>query len=171
MGLRRQAITALGWCLQRPALMRANPDVEAKIRSELLADLDDPDWSIRSHAVDALIPLRADPEVRAKLQILAATDPYVTSEFSPPGRPAARFIVRDGTSSILASDAFSFYVTRTAETRSCRIQPASETPIGQQIIGPETQNFVKRMMCSHYDPTGVDPQSCWLVEPVNACTQ
>jgi hypothetical protein len=98
VGYQRQAVTALGWCLQRPAMMRANPDVLAKIRRELLADLSDPDRSIRGHAVEALSALRTDPEVRAKLQTVAATDPYVTSELSTPVRPGPRYIVRDGAS-------------------------------------------------------------------------
>ncbi|HTB10613.1 MAG TPA: hypothetical protein VK752_03535 [Bryobacteraceae bacterium] len=53
VGDRRQAVTALGWCLQRREMMSANPDVLAKIRRELLADLSDPDSSIRDHAVEA----------------------------------------------------------------------------------------------------------------------
>ncbi len=71
------------------ALMRANPDVAAKVRAELLADLDDPDWSVRDRAVVAMIPVRKDPEVRAKVQIVADTDPNITSEGSPPNRPRA----------------------------------------------------------------------------------
>jgi hypothetical protein len=70
-GYPRQAVTALGWCLQRPALMRANPGLLAKIRRELLADLDD--CTIAGHAMDALSALRADPEVRTRLQIIATS--------------------------------------------------------------------------------------------------
>jgi hypothetical protein len=36
VGDQRQAVTALGWCLQRPAMMRSNPDVLAKIRRKLV---------------------------------------------------------------------------------------------------------------------------------------
>jgi hypothetical protein len=171
VGYRRQAITALGWCLQRPALMRANPDVLAKIRRELLADLNDPDWSVRDHAVDALSALKTDPEVRVKLQIVATTDPYLTSEYSPPNKPGARYIVRDGTSFILSCDAFSFYVTRTPDTRVCRIQQASEALVDEQFLGPERKIMLKPWMCRHNDPTGQDPSLCWKVEPANACSQ
>jgi hypothetical protein len=171
VGGRRQAVTALGWCLQRPAMMRANPDVAIKIRRELLTDLGDPDWSIRLHAVDALIPLRTDPEVRAKLQAVAATDPYITADNSPPNRPGARFVVRDGASFILNSDAFSFYVTRTPETRSCHLQSASEPLRGEAVIGPERRSMLQPLMCSQYDPTGQELSLCWRVEPPNACAQ
>jgi hypothetical protein len=171
VGYRRQAITALGWCLQRPTMIRANPDVLIKIRRELLADLNDPDWSIRIHAVDALSPLKTDPEVRVKLQTVIATDPYITSEYSPPNKPGSRYIIRDGASFILNSDAFSSYVTRTSGSRICRVQPASQAITGETFIGPETADFVRRVMCSHYDPTGQDPSLCWKVEPANACSQ
>jgi hypothetical protein len=171
VGDQRQAVTALGWCLQRPAMMRANPDVLAKIRRELLADLSDPDRSIRGHAVEALSALRTDPEVRAKLQTVAATDPYVTSELSTPVRPGPRYIVRDGASFALNSDALSFYVTRTSDTRVCRIQQASDALVEEQFIGPESKTMLKPSMCRHYDPTGQDPSLCWKVEPANACSQ
>jgi hypothetical protein len=170
-GYRRQAVTALGWCLQRPAMMRAHPNVLAKIRRELLADLSDPDRSIRGHAVEALSALRTDPEVRAKLQAVATTDPYVTSEFSTPIKPGPRYIVRDGASFVLTSDAFSFYVTRTSDTRVCRIQQVSEALVEEQFIGPESNAMLKPSMCRHYDPTGQDPSLCWKVEPANACSQ
>jgi hypothetical protein len=171
VGYQRQAVTALGWCLQRPAIMRANPDVLAKIRRELLADLNNPDRSIRGHAVEALSALRTDPEVRAKLQIVAGTDPYVTSEISTPIKPGPRHIVRDGASFILNSNELSFYVTRTSDTRVCRIQQASEALVEEQFIGPESKDILKPSMCRHYDPTGQDPSLCWKVEPANACSQ
>ena len=171
LGYQRQAVTALGWCLQRPAMMGANPDVLAKIRRELLADLSDPDRSIRDHAVEALSALRTDPEIRAKLQIVADTDPYVTSELSTPAKPGPRYIVRDGASFVLNSDAFSFYVTRTPDTRVCRIQQTSEALVEEQFIGPESKAMLKPSMCRHYDPTGQDPSLCWKVEPANACSQ
>jgi HEAT repeat protein len=150
VGDRRQAVTALGWCLQRPAMMRASPHVLAKIRRELLADLNDPDWSVRDHAADALSALRTDPEVRAKLQ----ANPYFASEFST-----------------LSSDAFSFYVTRASDTRVCRIQQASQALVEEQFIGPESIDNLNPRMCSHYDRTGQDPSLCWKVEPANACWQ
>lgn len=171
VGDQRQAVTALGWCLQRTAMMSANPDVLAKIRRELLADLSDPDRSIRGHAVEALVALRTDPEVLAKLQIVAETDPYVNSELSTPAKPDPRYLVRDGASFVLNSEAFSFYVTRTSDTRVCRIQPASEALAEEQFLGPQSKAMLKSLMCSHYDPTGHDPSLCWKVEPANACSR
>ncbi len=149
-GDRRQAVTTLGWCLQRPAMMRANPGVLAKIRSELLADLSNPDSSIRGHAAEALSALRTDPEVRAKLQ----ADPYLIAEFRA-----------------LSSDTFSFYVTRSTEARVCRIQQASEAPVEEQFIGPDSKDALKPLMCRRYDPTGQDPSLCWHVVPANVCSQ
>jgi hypothetical protein len=171
VGDRRQAVTALGWCLQRREMMSANPDVLAKIRRELLADLSDPDSSIRDHAVEALSALRTDPEVRTKLQIVADTDPYVNSELSTPAKPGPHYLVRDGASFVLNSDAFSFYVTRTPGTRVCRIQPASKALVEEQFLGPQSKAMLKSLMCSHYDPTGQDPSLCWKVEPADACSQ
>lgn len=161
VGYRRQAITALGWCLERPSMMLLNPDMFDEIRSELLADLNDPDWSVRQHAVDALPAIRTDPEVRARLQIVAATDPYVAS---------GHYSVREAASLMLSSDSFSFYVTRTSDTRLCSVQQTSEVIIVQQFIGPERKAVLKPLMCSHYDPTGQDASLCWKVEPANACS-
>jgi hypothetical protein len=149
-GDRRQAVATLGWCLQRPAMMRANPGVLAKIRRELLADFSNPDWGIRNHAAEALSALRTDPEVRAKLQ----ADPYLISLFRA-----------------LSSDAFSFYVTRSTEARVCRIQQASEAPVEEQFIGPDSKDALKPLMCRRYDPTGQDPSLCWHVVPANVCSQ
>jgi HEAT repeat protein len=168
---RRRAVSALGWCLQRPALLRSHPDVLTKIRRELLADLGDPEWSIRSGAVGALSALRTDPEVRAKLQAMAATEPSLAAELRNPNRSGTPHTLRYAISSMLDSDdsSFSFYVTRTAGTRVCRIQPSSDSPVDEQFIGPETKSMLTSLMCSHFDPTGQDPSVCWRVEPVNAC--
>lgn len=165
------AVTALAWCLQRPALMRSHPDVLIKIRRELLADIGDPEWSIRSGAVAALSALRTDPEVRAKLQAMAATEPSLAAELRNPNGSGAPHTLRYAILSILDSDdlSFSFYVTRKAGTRVCRIQPSSDSPVDEQFIGPETKSMLTSLMCSHFDPTGQDPSVCWRVEPVNAC--
>lgn len=152
-------------------MMGANPDVLAIIRRELLADLSDPDRTIRDHAVEALVALRADPEVRAKLQIVADTDPYIDLELGLPAKPGPRYLIREGASFVLNSEAFSFYVTRTSDTHVCRIQPASEALAEEQFLGPQSKAMLKSLMCSHYDPTGQDPSLCWKIEPANACSQ
>ena len=131
-------------------MIRANPGVLAKIRSELLADLSNPDSSIRGHAAEALSALRTDPEVRAKLQ----ADPYLISLFRTVG-----------------SDAYSYYVTRSPDTRVCRLQRASEALVEEQFIGPESKANLEPSMCRHYDPTGQDPSLCWKVEPANVCSR
>lgn len=169
---RGQAFTALAWCLQRPGMMRANPGVLAKIRRELLADLGEQDCTVRGNAMAALSALRADPEVRARLQIMATSGPTAAdySKASKANKPDLSCILRYGASSILSSDAFSFYVTRTPGTRVCRVQPTAEALVKEQFIGPERKAMLKPLMCSHYDPTGQDPSLCWKVEPANACS-
>jgi len=152
-------------------MMQANPAVAAKIRSALLSLMGDPDPIVRGSAADALSPLRTDPEVRARLRAMATSDPYLSSDYrTKEGLP--RYIVRETADRALnPPDAFSFYITRSPDTRACRIQPASEKPIGELYMGPERQLVLRPRMCGHYDPTGLDPQSCWLVEPFNVCTQ
>ena len=168
VGYRWQSVRVLGSCLQRPAMMLANPAVGSKIRSALMAELNDPEWQVRLVAAEVLSPLRTDPEVRAKLQSIAASDPYSGPDGLTQGGTAFR--VREAAARALnPPDAFSFYVTRSLDTRSCRVQPASEAPAGELFIGPERTTVVRPTMCSHYDPTGLDPQSCWLVEPLNVC--
>jgi hypothetical protein len=141
--------------------MLLNPDMFDKIRSELLADLNDPDWSVREHAVNALPAVRTDPEVRARLQIVATTDPYVAS---------GHYSVREAASFMLSSDSFSFYVARASDTRMCIVEQTSEVVIVQQFIGPERKAVLKPLICSHYDPTGQDASLCWKVEPAGACS-
>jgi len=162
------AVRTLGLCLQRPAMMRAKPEVASKIRRELLAHLDSPDSTVRIVAAEVLSPLRADPEVQAKLQAVATADPHFGLDGATKDR--VTFRVRETAAAALSpSDALSFYVTRTLDTRACRVQHASETLVAEPFIGPETRDMMKRTMCSHYDPTGQDPSLCWIVEPANAC--
>jgi hypothetical protein len=157
-GYRRQAVTALGWCLQRPAMMRANPAVLAKIRRELLAELGDPDCTILGSAMEAVSYLKADPEIRARLQIMA-------------NKPDLSCYLGYFASRILSSDEYSFFVTRTPDTGVCRLQPKSQARAEDQILRPDIIAVLKPWMCSHYDPTGQDPSLCWKVEPVTTCSQ
>ena len=57
-------------------MIRANPDLEARIKRELLSDLDSREWAVRAVIAESLAPLRDDPEVRAKLARVATLDPY-----------------------------------------------------------------------------------------------
>ena len=93
LGVRTQAIGVLGNCLRRPGAS-FSPDAASKIRRELMTAADDPDSGVRALAVFALMPLRAEPEVQAKLRTLAATDPYVSlADGTRDG--ASRFSVRE----------------------------------------------------------------------------
>jgi hypothetical protein len=117
-----------------------------------------------------------EPVVRAKLQSLAASDPYLApteDSVGPEKRTGVgRFRVREAAArSLNPSDAFSFYVVRTPDSLVCRIQQASEQFLGEPFIGPERQIVIKPTMCSHYDPTGKDSSLCWKIEPVDACSQ
>jgi hypothetical protein len=152
---RQFAFSALGSCLMRPAMMRANPAVLAKIRHELLVDLGDPDCIIRGSALDAAWALKADPEVRARLQVVA------NSLRCYQGYLASR---------ILSSDEYSFFVTRTPDAGVCRVQPSSEARVEEQFLGPDLAAVVKPWMCGHYDPTGQDPSLCWKLEPAKVCS-
>jgi hypothetical protein len=164
------AVRALSYCLQRPTLISANPGLESRIKRELLTDLDSQDWSVRVVAAEALTPLRTDLEVRAKLQRVAASDPYIGPDGATNGGVSYR--VREMAARTLnPPDALLYYVARTSESRVCRVQPASQAVTEERFIGPETADFVRRIMCSHYDPVGQDPSMCWKVEPANACSQ
>jgi hypothetical protein len=164
------AVATLGDCLQRPAMMLANPDVASKIRRELIANLENSDWEIRGAAMGGLLPLYRDEEVREKLQAIAANDPYFTEMPNSPGVP--RFLLREFARRILEpAPEVLYYVTRTSGEQLCRVQHATETPAGERFIGPETASFVKRGMCDHYDPSGSDPSLCWKIQPSDACSQ
>lgn len=173
VGYRQTALKALGACLMRPAMMRANSAVLAKIRRELLAALGDRDCTIRKVALGALSALRADPDVRARLQIMATSGPAAAdySEATKANKPDLNCILRYEASAILSSDNISFFVTQTPGTRVCRVQPASEALAKEQFFGPESKTMLKGLLCSHYDPTGQGPSLCWKVEPANACSQ
>jgi hypothetical protein len=89
---RAAAFIVLRQCTTRQALMRAHPDVLGKVRKALLAGLDDGDGNTRAEAAYALSTFRNDPEVRAKLSRLGATDPHISVEkrVGKEGRHATR---------------------------------------------------------------------------------
>ncbi len=162
------AVRTLGFCLLRPAMIRANPDLVAKIKRELLADLNPPDWTVVEVAAESLRPLAKDPEVRAKLQRISALDPYHGQEMLRERLKWSR--VRDRANwSLEPPDEVSYYATRTPDSRVCQVRPTSQTSIQEALFGPATADWVRRNMCDHYDPTGHDASLCWKVEPANAC--
>jgi HEAT repeat protein len=179
MGYRGLPITALAWCLQRPAMMRTNPEMVDKIRVGLLGMLHDPNPIVRGSAAAALSPLRMEPQVQEALRTLAASDPYRGTGYygtgyddAGIGTPDGGFMVREAAAKSLSPlPGFSFYVTRTQGARVCRMQEASEAPIEDRFMGPEREAMLRSEMCSHYDPTGQDPSLCWKVEPANVCSQ
>jgi hypothetical protein len=157
-------------CLARPGIMQSNPAAFAKVRKTLLAALEDVDPAVRNTAATGLSLLRTDPEVRAKLSKVAITDSYTRPVFGRPDLPS-RYPIR-GTAAwaLRPRDENRFQnVTRTADSRECRVQRLSETPVGDVFIGPVTD--AQRQMCTHYDEAGTDPSLCWLVVPRNACLQ
>ena len=165
------AVGTLGDCLKRPAMMSATPGLSAKIRMELFADLDDPDWNIRGAAMDGLRPFYKDREVQQKLNSMAQSDPYFTIEM-PDSPGTNRYLLREFARRALNPSMQELYiVTRVSTNNLCRVQHTSEFLIGEPFIGPETAEFVKRIMCDHYDPTGQDPSLCWRITPANACAQ
>lgn len=167
----RNAILSLGDCLTRPAELRANPAVASKIRSALVAALDHQDWSIRNSAAFVLHPLRQDPQVRSKMEMVARTDQHVNRTSQTAG-PLNRFTVRDTAQhSLDAPTSGDFFVSRVPGTLECRIQSGAETPIGEPMFGPHDKWHATDAMCKHVDPAGKDPTMCWLVTPRNACSE
>ena len=107
----------------------------------------------------------------AKLTVIASSDAYFATD--PRVRKGqTQFQFRDAARQALApaeiEDSLS-YVTRTADSRECRVQPISDAPLRELFIAPVSD--AKRQMCSHYDPVAKDPLACWLIYPRNACVQ
>ena len=163
------AVRTLGFCLERPAMMRANPELESKIKRELLTDLESRDSSVREVAAEVLVPLRKDPEVNAKLQRVAALDPHYGPDGVTPEGMA--YGVREAARQALTPpDGLSYYVTRRPDTGACQVRPSSQALLPEAIVGPESADLVRRVMCSHYDPVSQDPTLCRKIEPANACS-
>jgi hypothetical protein len=167
-----RAIVALGYCLKRAASMRSQPDAITKIRSVLMAGLDNPDTGYRQAAVRALFPLRNDPGVRAKLELVAGSDPFLGPVQPRESQP--KFWIREDAARILRppDGDESWYVTKAAEARRCRVQEASVASAGELYIGPFPKaDEAKHSMCNHVDPGTRNPSLCWKVEPANTCTK
>lgn len=166
-----RAVVALGECLKRAAAMKGHPDAVTKIRARLLDSAANPDFAIRQAAVEALFPLRSDPEVRSRLELVASSDPF--SGPIQPRETQRRFWLREEAAAILnSSDGDkSWYVMRT-DAQTCRIQLVPESSVGGQYLGPFPKpEDAKRSMCNHVD-LGTRSQSlCLTVEPANSCAR
>ena len=165
--LRSKAIAELGYCFTRVSLMRRAPEASAKARSAIITALDDSDPNMRQAAVGAVDAFRNDPEVKAKLERLAASDTYRNPGFGD------RFTIREGARIELdRSDTGSFYVTRNQETKACQVQPTSEKPIGEQFIGPFPTIYIAEVgMCQHFEQAAQNPNLCWRVTPPQICKE
>jgi hypothetical protein len=167
-----RAIVALGECLKRPASIGSRPDAVAKIRAVLLAVVDSADPGYRRAAVEGLFPLRNDAEVRAKLELVAGSDPFLGPIRRNESQP--RFLIRDVAARILKTPEGdkSWYVIKTAETQQCRVQELSDPVVGELYLGPfPKEEDTKASMCNHLDPSAQNPSLCWRVAPTNACTR
>lgn len=172
---RAGAMVFLGQCLTRVSAMQSAPDALAKVRTELLAALDDPAPRVRTVAAHALGALHSDPEVRAKLELVAGTDPYLSSvnaNASPASAGASRFAVRDAARQALnGPTADDFYIVRSTGTLECRVEKASSGQPEFSFIGPILgAGEARHQMCLHQDRTGKDdPALCRAVSPQDAC--
>jgi hypothetical protein len=167
--VRCSAIQVLGGFLTRQEAVRSNPEAAAKAKAAILVALEDSEPRVRRVAASSSLALKDDPEIRVKLQLMAASDPEGT--WGADGKP--RFLVRDAATQMLsAKEADFYYVMRTPDTRECRIQKATESPAGISFLGPLTSaSIAKDVMCSHIDDTGTDRSLCSSVQPKNACRQ
>ncbi len=158
----------LGGFLSRLEAVRSSPEAAAKARRTVLAALDDPDIGARRAAIDSLLGLKDDPEVKAALERVAASDPY-----SIQGRDnQAKFLLRDEAERVLSVKPEDlYYVMRTPATRECRVQQSTEPPVGARFMGPfESLPTATVRMCSHYDDNG-DPSLCRSVQPKGTCRE
>jgi len=167
-----RAVVALGYCLKEVASMQSRPEAISQIRSVLLAGLDSPDTGYRQASVRALFPLRSDPEVRAKLERLAGSDPFLGPV--QPRETQPRAWIREDAAAILRPPAGdkSWYVTKSAEAQGCQVQEGSSPTVGGLYLGPfPKQEDATRSMCNHVDPGTHNPALCFRVQPTTACSR
>jgi hypothetical protein len=136
---RAGALQALAGCLLRLDIIRAQPEILPKIRGALLAAFEDPDWRVRAAAVAAAFSIRHDPEVRARLALIAAQDSYV-SVLPQAANAGSPFLVRQTASAVLEApgDEVLFYVLRSPENGPCIVQRGGEAPEAERLLGPFT---------------------------------
>lgn len=161
--VREGAARTLGKFLQRPQQMARSATAEAMAQRGLMRALDDGSPFVRSAAVDAVGPIRNSPEVKRKLESMAAREQNraaAAAGVSPP--------VQDAIKRALA--ATDFWVMRSQGSLLCRVQAANEPPQGEKFLGPYTSRAeARKNMCSYYDETKSDSARCWDVDPKDAC--
>lgn len=167
-----RAVGALGECLKRASALSARPDVMPKIRSELIAALNHPDSGARQAALEGLFPLRNEPEIRAKLELLAISDPYV----GPPHRNEARgryWLREQATRIVRPPDGDkAYFVMRSPDSHECRVQEQAERALGQRYIGPFLKaESAESSLCKHVDTITLNPSLCWRTVPNDACAK
>jgi hypothetical protein len=174
------AVAALGGCLQRPAAMRRDGTAGLHARDVLVAALDDPAGEVRGAAVSSLTPLRAEPDVRARLAAVVRKDAFVRNAASgeqlrtvEPPEHGTRYGVREAAAYVLSlplADG-SFFVMRKPENLECRVQRTDEGETVERFIGPfmEESQAIKSM-CGHADSKRESNSGCWVVTPAAVCT-
>jgi hypothetical protein len=159
----------LGECLKKVDLDSAS---SGKARAVLLAALGHADSSVRQAALEGLFPLRSDPGVRAKLEVVANSDPYVGPPH--PTEARGRYWIREQAARLLRppDGDKAYFVMRSPDSRECRVQEESEPAIGDRYIGPfpKAEN-AKRSLCTHVDAITLNPSLCWRTVPADACAK
>ncbi len=161
------AVQVLGGFLTRLSEIRANPEAAAQARVAIIEATSDPDPWVRAVATESLLPLRHEPDVRARLEEIARGDPYVrqsdTGEVRFPVNEAAARILRTAEEDL-------FYVFRTPRDGACRIGRLAAVPEGIPLFGPVgSVDTARQVMCTHIDEDSVASSLCWAVQPGDAC--
>lgn len=160
--VREGAARALGKFLQRPQFAQ-DQNAVAQARRGLIRALGDTSPFVRIAAVDSIVAIRNLPEVKRKLENMAAKDPYRSKTV-----PSVLFPVQEAAKHALATS--DYWVIRANTSFQCRIQAGDESPLGERYLGPyATRAEAKKDMCSHYDDTMSDPTKCWDLYPKDAC--
>ena len=69
------------------------------------------------------------------------------------------------------TNAEKYYVTMRTTSNVCKVQTATESPLGERHLGPfDTEEEAKIAMCDDVDVTFSDPTKCWTTLPINACS-
>jgi hypothetical protein len=165
---RGSATQMIGICLIQSDQVRSDPKLVAKARSVILAGLEDSDPLVRQASANALLFFREEPDVRAKLELAAGSDPHVSS--APRTGPGeSQFPVRDAAAGVLRTEESElFYVIRDTGTQTCRVEQGGHT--NGAYLGPFfLQSDAAGAMCRHYGRNNNDSMECRAVTPATAC--